>query len=150
MLRRSSFKPKRQAPPASDRAGEFESFEPKARTPAPGGGVLTSLTREPLAPQSVTTSTTEAEREYMGRVARLGCVVCRLLGFGATPAQVHHIRTGQGGAQRAGNYCVLPLCEPHHTGPRGIHGDRACLRQLNMTEMDLLDITIGDVYWRVQ
>lgn len=88
---------------------------------------------------------TERERDYMGRVAALGCVICRLLGNGPTPAQVHHIRTGQGGAQRAGNYLTLPLCEPHHTGPTGIHGDKSCLRLLKVTEIDLLDLTIAQV-----
>ena len=81
----------------------------------------------------------------MGRVAALGCVVCRLFGYGPSPAQVHHVRAGVGKAQRAGNYCTLPLCEPHHTGDGGVHGDRACLRQLNLTELDLLDITIGEL-----
>lgn len=31
----------------------------------------------------------------MARVAALGCVVCRNLGFGPTPAAVHHIHAGQ-------------------------------------------------------
>lgn len=88
---------------------------------------------------------TKAERDYMGRVAALGCVVCRLMGMGATPAQVHHTREGQGGAQRSGNYLTLPLCEPHHTGPRGVHGDKSCLRILKVTELDLLDLTISEV-----
>lgn len=97
-------------------------------------------------PQHVPTTTTDAERDYMGRVAALGCIVCRLLGFGPTPAQVHHIREGQGAAQRAGNYLTMPLCEPHHEGRHGVHGDKGCLRQLRMTEWDLLDITIGEVF----
>ncbi|MEN9885446.1 MAG: Recombination enhancement, RecA-dependent nuclease [Pseudomonadota bacterium] len=28
----------------------------------------------------------------MGRVAALGCIVCRKLGLGATAAEVHHLR----------------------------------------------------------
>lgn len=88
---------------------------------------------------------TQAEAAYMGRVAALGCIVCRLLGDGPTPAQVHHVREGQGAAQRAGNYCTVPLCEPHHTGPAGIHGDRSALRMLKLDEMDLLNITIGEL-----
>jgi hypothetical protein len=88
---------------------------------------------------------TKHEREWMGRVAALGCVVCRLMGFGPTPAQVHHTREGQGGAQRAGNYLTLPLCPDHHTGPTGVHGDKSCLRLLKVTELDLLDLTISEV-----
>ena len=34
--------------------------------------------------------TTIAERAHMGRVAELGCAVCRMLGYGPTPAEVHH------------------------------------------------------------
>ena len=141
---------RRQPPPRRERdPDEFASVvieRPRAvmrRADAPKDKLAPRALTD-LAPQRVTVGTTAAEREYMGRVARLGCVVCRLLGFGPTPAQVHHVRAGQGGAQRAGNYCVLPLCEPDHTGPRGIHGDKSRLRQLGMTEMDLLDVTIGE------
>jgi Recombination enhancement, RecA-dependent nuclease len=98
---------------------------------------------EPAKMRPVTT--TAKERTHMGRVAALGCVICRLLGDGPTPAQVHHIRTGQGAAQRAGDYLTVPLCEMHHTGPTGIHGDRSALRLLRVTELDLLDITIGEL-----
>ena len=79
----------------------------------------------------------------MARVAELGCIACTLLGYGQTPAQVHHIREGQGMAQRAGNFLVVPLCLEHHTGSGGVHGDRSILRQLNCTELDLLDETLA-------
>ena len=58
--------------------------------------------------------TTKAERVHMGRVAALGCYLCRHLGLGDTPAQVHHVREGQGMAQRASNWLTVPLCEKHH------------------------------------
>lgn len=86
------------------------------------------------------------ESEWMGQVASLGCIVCRLLGEGQTPAQVHHIREGQGASQRAGNFLTIPLCEPDHQGRRGVHGDRSRLRLLKMTELDLLDATVGLVF----
>ena len=82
----------------------------------------------------------------MARVAELGCIACQLLGYGQTPAQVHHIRDGQGMQQRAGNYLVLPLCLEHHTGKHGIHGDRAVLRQLNMGELEMLDEVLARLY----
>ncbi len=56
---------------------------------------------------------TAAERRYMGRVAALGCAVCRRLGLGETPAIVHHQRTGQGRI-RASHYRTAPLCPTHH------------------------------------
>ena len=129
-------------PARPDRSAEFAGYTPRPRAPA-RVATLASVELEPV--QDVPRTKTAAEAEYMGRVAALGCVVCRLLGYGATAAQVHHVRAGQGKAQRAGNYCVIPLCESHHVGQHGIHGDRACLRQLNCGELDLLDITIGEL-----
>lgn len=82
--------------------------------------------------------TTKAERDYMGRVAALPCVVC-----GSEPVQLHHVREGQGMAQRAQNWLVIPLCPSCHTGPRGIHGDKSVLRQIKKDEIDLLAETIG-------
>ena len=41
-------------------------------------------------------SKTKAESQYLGRVAELGCVLCRRLGLGETPAEIHHARTGTG------------------------------------------------------
>lgn len=86
---------------------------------------------------------TKAEKRHMARVAELGCIACDLLGYGQTPAQVHHIREGQGMQQRAGNFLVVPLCLEHHTGSGGVHGDRSVLRQLNMGELELLDATLA-------
>lgn len=55
----------------------------------------------------------KAERDYMGKVAALGCVICQ------GPAEVHHIKTGQSGI-RASNYDTIPLCPTHHRN--GGHG----------------------------
>lgn len=85
---------------------------------------------------------TKAEREYVGRVAALGCLVCDALGYGQTPAEVHHVREGQGASQRASNWLAVPLCPEHHRGSRGLHGDRSDLRMVKMDEMDLLAETI--------
>lgn len=88
---------------------------------------------------------TKAEKRYMNRVAELGCVVCRMLGYGPTPAQLHHVREGQGMAQRAQNWLVVPLCPEHHQGKTGVHGDRSAMRQLKVDELDLLSQTIQDL-----
>ena len=93
-------------------------------------------------------TTTKREREYMGKVAALGCVVCRNAGYGETPAELHHIRIGQGLAQKAGNYLVIPLCQNHHRlGGAGvaIHADQNHFERLYGGELDLLAQTIGDV-----
>lgn len=144
----TTFKPKRPARKRKDRGDEFVSFTPRPRTLAALRSPMMTQFLEyagPERPLPKTRGTKQAEKDYMGRVAALGCVVCRLLGHGASPAQVHHVRAGQGKGQRSGSYCTVPLCLDHHTGPRGVHGDRACLRQLNVDELDLLDITIGEL-----
>jgi hypothetical protein len=72
-----------------------------------------------------------AEAEWMSKVAALGCIIC------GAPAQLHHPREGVGKAQRSPNWCVIPLCEPHHTGKNGIHGANFYLMH-RRDEWDLL------------
>lgn len=83
-----------------------------------------------------------ADKDYMGRVAQLGCSLCAHLGFGDTPPEIHHLREGQGMAQRASNYLVIPLCPEHHRGAHGIHGDRKSFKLAGVDEMHLLAWTI--------
>ena len=78
-----------------------------------------------------------AEKAYIGRVADLGCIVCQ------SPAQVHHIREGQGMAQRASNYLVIPLCQEHHTGSLSIHASPRQFKAIYGDELHLLAETIG-------
>ena len=91
---------------------------------------------------------TKREKAYLDRVAYLGCVVCRNQGYGDTPAQIHHIRAGQGMSQRASNYLVIPLCPQHHTdGGKGvaIHAGQQSFEAIYGSELELLAQTIGDV-----
>lgn len=80
----------------------------------------------------------------MARVAALGCILCRYLNYGETPAQVHHIREEQGAAQRASDFLTVPLCPEHHTGGTGLHGlgRRAFERRYKLSELDLLAMTL--------
>lgn len=64
---------------------------------------------------------TKDERAYLGRVAGLGCCICRRLGWGDSPAEVHHQRSGVG-RMRASYSRTMPLCPEHHRGNTGIHG----------------------------
>ncbi len=75
----------------------------------------------------------------MNRVAGLPCVLC-----GTTPVELHHIREGQGAAQRAQDTLVLPLCPEHHRGATGFHGlgERAFNRRYKTSELHLLAWTI--------
>lgn len=88
-------------------------------------------------------STTAAKR-HMGKVAEVGCILCRHLGFGETPAQVHHLKEECGAGQRQSDFLTIPLCQPHHTGSVGIHGlgTKAFERTYGLSELDLLALTI--------
>jgi hypothetical protein len=91
---------------------------------------------------------TNAERAHLDKVARLGCVVCRNQGLGETPACLHHIREGQGGAMRASHYEVIPLCPHHHQhGGHGeaIHAGQETWEARFGTESELLAQTLQEV-----
>lgn len=90
----------------------------------------------------------KAEREHMGIVAGLCCVVCRNLGYGESPAEVHHVRFLAGGGQRSGNLETIPLCPQHHRlGGYGvaIHAGQAEWESRYGSEADLLNQTKQDV-----
>lgn len=80
---------------------------------------------------------------HMAHVLTLPCAICQALGMaqvGRTYA--HHIREGQGGAQRAHDELTLPLCYEHHQGKTGIHGDRSAWRLAKLDELDVLAAVI--------
>lgn len=82
---------------------------------------------------------------HKAKVADIGCILCHHLGYGQTPAQLHHVREGQGMSQRASDFLVIPLCREHHQGDTGIHGlgTKAFERTYNLTELDLLAMTLA-------
>ena len=86
-----------------------------------------------------------AGSRHMERVAGLPCCVCEHMGrphvYGV---QVHHIREGQGAAQRASNWLTVPLCPEHHRGNTGLHGfgTRGFAARYKLDELDLLAMTI--------
>lgn len=87
----------------------------------------------------------KAEREHRNKVAALGCIVCINNGFMDSPAQLHHIRKGQGMSQRAGEYEVIPLCPWHHQqGGYGfaIHAGQQLWEEKYGTECQLLAQTL--------
>ena len=78
-----------------------------------------------------------ASSRHMGRVAQLPCACC-----GVTGVHVHHIREGQGMAQRASDWLTIPLCPDCHVGPLGVHGDKTMMRIRKLSELDMLADTI--------
>lgn len=86
-------------------------------------------------------------RDYMGAVKALPCQLCKLLGQPQEmPTEAHHIREGQGGAQRASDFLTVALCVDCHRGPLGLHGDRTLLRIAKTDELTLLALTIAAVF----
>lgn len=78
---------------------------------------------------------TKAEKLHLSRVADLGCIICH------QPAEIHHLRTGMGMAQRNSNFNVIPLCPLHHrTGGYGtaFHAGKKAFEQNFGSELDLL------------
>ena len=59
------------------------------------------------------------EKLHYDSIARLGCSLCRHLGFGETPCEIHHIRRFGGKRENAE---VIGLCPEHHRGNTGVHG----------------------------
>lgn len=85
---------------------------------------------------------TKDQKAHYGKVARLGCSLCRSFGYDTADVgcELHHIR-------RAGKRAAAPvigLCPEHHRGNTGIHGmgRRAFERKYSLTEEDLLEQTL--------
>ena len=89
-------------------------------------------------------SATASERRYMGRVAGLCCVLCRVMGLADdSPAIVHHLRTGQG-RMRASHFDTMPLCPDHHQNSGfGLHdmGRDEFEHLYGVSELELLALT---------
>jgi len=113
-MKRGELKRKK---PMSRGTSTLTAKKPMARSTKPYG--TKPKARKRSAPKNAPTA---AEGRYMGLVAALGCALCRRLGYGPTPAEVHHPRRGTGAGQRASHYDTIPLCPEHHRGNTGIHG----------------------------
>lgn len=95
----------------------------------------------------------KSERNHLNNVSELGCIVCRNLGFGASPAEIHHLRTGCGAGQRASHFDVLPLCPAHHrTGGYGvaIHAGQKMWEEIYGTERELLAQVLSELGFEEQ
>lgn len=82
------------------------------------------------------------EKEFLSKVADIGCIICYRLGYAGTPSEIHHVRgLGLGMGVRSSHYDTLPLCPEHHRGNTGYHGmgRKAFERQYGTTEQQLLE-----------
>ena len=76
---------------------------------------------------------TKSERDYMSRVASIGCICC------GQPAELHHPRKHTGLGLKSSNYDVIPLCPSHHRlGKVSIHLGKTLFENKFGTEKDLL------------
>lgn len=82
---------------------------------------------------------TKEQKAHYDKVARQGCVLCAVLGYGESPAEIHHIRRNGGKRTDAP---VIGLCPEHHRGSTGVHGlgRKAFAIRHGFTEEDLLQI----------
>lgn len=96
----------------------------------------------------------KAEREHVSKVAALGCSACFVqAGLWGTPGEIHHIREGQGAAQRAGWFEVICLCVGHHrhddkaANKIAIHGNSGyrVFTSTYGTERELLTLTLENI-----
>jgi hypothetical protein len=82
------------------------------------------------------------ERKHYDRIASYGCIACNVLGYGYSPCEIHHIRTGTGKGQKSHWSKAIGLCPNHHRlGGSGvaIHaGIKSFEAAIGMSEIDLL------------
>lgn len=80
------------------------------------------------------------ERKHFARVADLGCILCKHLGYGETPCEIHHIRRYGG---KRDNAPVIGLCPEHHRGNTGVHGlgAKQFEKTYAITQLELLEAT---------
>lgn len=90
-----------------------------------------------------------ADKARFESLQQIGCIVCWIKLGVRTPAQIHHLLTGQGMSQRAPHQVTIPLCYDHHQGRFGVHkmGVRAWERYVGNTELELLAITNTELEW---
>lgn len=80
---------------------------------------------------------------HLERIRFMPCIICAALRMAQDgPTFAHHIRDGQGMAQRASDYAAIPLCHEHHQGTTGIHGDRSAWRLAKLDELAALALTV--------
>lgn len=80
------------------------------------------------------------QKKHYDQIARLGCILCRHLGYRDSPAEIHHVRKFGGQRDLAP---VIPLCPEHHRGNTGVHGlgKKGFAKRYSLDEQDLVELT---------
>ena len=82
----------------------------------------------------------KTQRKHYDQIAKLGCILCRHLGYSDSPAEIHHVRKFGGKRDLAP---VIPLCPEHHRGNTGVHGlgKKGFATRYSLDEQDLVELT---------
>jgi len=81
---------------------------------------------------------TATEKKWLSEISQLNCIVCKNMGLGESPADIHHI---DGSRKENAHLKTIPICPPHHrTGGYGIalHAGRAEWEKRYGTQQQLL------------
>lgn len=85
---------------------------------------------------------TKDERKHYDKIANHGCIACYVIGFGFSPCEIHHIRSGTGAGRKSHWSKAIGLCPNHHRlGGYGIAihaGIDGFEQAIGMTEVELL------------
>lgn len=105
-------------------------------------GIVQKTGRKHRNSGRATESRTKRESDHIGRVKELPCAVCAAAG----PSHAHHIMEGRTPNRRSPDWLTIPLCDPCHQGPNGIHGDKRLWSIYRITEQDALNDTLEALY----
>ena len=87
-------------------------------------------------------NTKKYRSEYLSKLADLGCIICKKMGFPNSPAEIHHINEGRIG-KRANFRMCIPLCPKHHrNGEESYHYSPKKFTKKWGTQKELLDFTL--------
>lgn len=89
---------------------------------------------------------TKDEKKHYEKLTKMGCIVCRNLGFGYSAPHIHHIRHGVGIGQKSHWSSAIPLCPMHHQhGGFGValHAGQKTFETKYGTESELLQKTLA-------
>ena len=87
------------------------------------------------------------KKEHMSKVAQLGCIVCKQMGYPDTPCELHHIKEkGKSKmGKKASDYEVIGLCYLHHRGDQGYHHSPKKFTERFGTQKELLQKVLSYV-----
>ena len=87
----------------------------------------------------------KSSKRHLFNIQQLGCILCKHLDLGESPAEIHHIE-GFGRSSYT-DFLTVPLCPMHHRGANGVHGlsRRGFENRYKLSELDLLGMTLQEL-----